>query len=94
MSPDVPQAPEPGLPPRARSCVTQNYPSADLRARGLTFGMAPGPKALTLRVLNDLIENGRPNATLVSLVRDQAIERDMDGRFLIPVDKVRRCVSS
>lgn len=58
----------------------------------------PGAETLALRVLTIFTENGRPTATLVSLVKDLITERDLDARFLIPIiaemDKVRGRVLS
>ncbi|KAG9104316.1 hypothetical protein FRC06_003605 [Ceratobasidium sp. 370] len=45
----------------------------------------PGAESLILRIIKILTENGRPNANLVSLVKELIAERDLDARFLMPI---------
>ena len=44
-----------------------------------------GAESLALRVLTIFTENGRPSASLVSLVKGLMSQRELDAKFLIPV---------
>lgn len=71
----------------------QDLITALIRSLGPTHGklltllrtFPPGAETLALRVLTIFTENGRPNATLVALVKSLITERDLDARFLIPI---------
>lgn len=71
----------------------QELITALIRSLGPTHGklltllrtFPPGAETLALRVLTIFTENGRPNATLVALVKSLITERDLDARFLIPI---------
>ncbi|KAG8760401.1 hypothetical protein FRC11_000462 [Ceratobasidium sp. 423] len=45
----------------------------------------PGAESLILRIIKILTENGRPNANLVTLVKELIAERNLDARFLMPI---------
>ncbi|KAJ1306905.1 hypothetical protein OPQ81_007888 [Rhizoctonia solani] len=80
MEPTVQEAMQDLLAPLIRSLGPTNG-----KLLSLIKTFEPGAESLILRIIKILTENGRPNANLVTLVKELIAERNLDARFLMPI---------